>query len=80
MEHIHQQITGMDSLSSLGKLYKLKLKTMSEGVVMTSFELSEPLFLTDSESHYVVNSESSYFSRIQSFPQWNVSLRGYKRS
>ena len=23
MEHIHQQITGMDSLASLGKLYKL---------------------------------------------------------
>ena len=44
MEHIHQQITGMDSLSSLGSLYQLKLKTMSEGVAMTSFELSEPRF------------------------------------
>ena len=28
MEHIHQQITGVDSSSSLEKLYKLRLKTL----------------------------------------------------
>ena len=48
MEHIHQQITGNDSLASLGKLFKLKLRTMSESVAMTSFEVQSPRFLTAS--------------------------------
>ncbi len=44
MEHINQQFTGMDLLSSLGKLYKLKLRTISEGVAITSFENNNPHF------------------------------------
>ena len=44
MEYIHQHITGYDSLTSLGKLNKLRLNTMAEVVVMTSFEVLAPLF------------------------------------
>ena len=79
MEHIHQQITGMDSLASLGKLYKLRLKTMSESVAMTSFEVQSPRFLTASGAHAVVDSEASYFSHIASFHKWNDPLEGFKK-
>ena len=79
MEHVHHQITGIDSLSSLGKLYKLKLSTISESLAMTSFETTDPRFLTASGAHCVVNSESSYFSHITSFAQWNEPLEGYKK-
>ena len=79
MEHVHHQITGIDSLSSLGKLYKLKLSTISESLSMTSFETTEPRFLTASGSHCVINSESSYFSHITSFNQWNEPLEGFKK-
>ena len=79
MEHIHQQINGVDSLSSLGKLYKLKIKTMSEGVAMTSFETNSPRFLTLSGAHTVVDTEASYFSHIQSFAKWNDPLEGFKK-
>ena len=79
MEHIHQQITGMDSLASLGKLYKLRLKTMSESVAMTSFEVQSPRFLTASGVHAVVNSEASYISQISSFHKWNDPLEGLKK-
>ena len=79
MEHIHQQITGMDSLAALGKLYKLRLKTMSESVAMTSFEVQSPRFLTSSGAHSVVDSEASYFSHIVSYAKWNDPLEGYKK-
>ena len=79
MEHVHHQITGIDSLSSLGKLYKLKLSTISESLAMTSFETIDPRFLTASGSHSVINSESSYLSHITSFSQWNEPLEGFKK-
>ena len=69
MEHMHHQITGIDSLTSLGKLYKLKLSTISESLVMNSVETTDPRFLTASGARCVVNSESSYFSHITSFSQ-----------
>ena len=61
MEHIHQQITGVDSLASLGKLYKLRLNKISEAVAMTSFESTAPKFLTSSGMHRVVDAETSFF-------------------
>ena len=79
MEHIQQQITGIDSLSSLGKVYKLKLRTLSEAVSMTSFEIISPRFLSDSGTHNVISAEASYFTRIPSFAQWNHPLEGYKK-
>ena len=79
MEHINQQITGMDSLSSLGKLYKLKLRTISEGVAITSFENNNPRFLTSSGAHAVVDSESSYFTHIPTYLKWNDPLEGFKK-
>ena len=69
----------MDSLASLGKLYKLRLKTMSESVAMTSFEVQNPRFLTSSGAHAVVDSEASYFSHIISYAKWNDPLEGYKK-
>ena len=80
MEYIHQQITGIDYLSNIGKLYKLKLSTTSEAISMTSFETSEPLFLTSSGAHHsVVNSDLSYFFHISSFSQLNELLKRFNK-
>ena len=79
MEHVHQQITGVDSLANLGKLYKLQLQTMSEGVAMTSFEVISPRFLTSTGSHTVIDAEASYFSHISTYAKWNDPLEGFKR-
>ena len=79
MEHIHQQITGVDSLSSLGKLYKLRHKTLSEVISMTSFEVISPRFLSSTGCHSVINTEASYFTHISSFELWNNPLEGYKK-
>ena len=43
MEHIHQQITGVDSLTSLCKVYELWIKTMVEAITMNFVEVLEPL-------------------------------------
>ena len=79
MEHIHHQITGVDALANLGKLHKLQLKTMSEGVAMTSFKVISPRFLSSTGSHIVIDSKASYFSYITTYAKWNDPLEGFKR-
>ena len=69
----------MDSLSNLGKLYKLKLNTMAEAAAMTSFEVNLPRFLSTTTMHVVVDVESSFFSHIPSYAKWNEALEGYKK-
>ena len=46
---------------------------------MKSFETTNPRSLTASESHCVINSESSHFSHIISFAQWNEPLEDFKK-
>ena len=67
MEYIHQKITGVDSLVSLGKLYKIRNKNTVEAIVMTSFEVLAPCFLTASRTHTVIDAEVPYFTYIISY-------------
>ena len=62
VEHVHQLITGVDSLKQLQNAYKLKLSTIFEALSVTSFEVSVPRFLSSSEAHVVVSNDASYFS------------------
>ena len=69
IEHIYQQITEVDSLSNLGKLYKSNSNTISEAVATISVKVSEPRSLTVAGAHHVVNAEVSYFLLISSYFQ-----------
>ena len=78
MEHVHQSITGFDSLKQLHNVYKLKLSTISEALSVTSFEVSVPRFLSSSGAHTVVSNDTSYFSHISSYKKWNDPSSGFK--
>ena len=78
MEHIHQQITGADSLKQMGQVYKLSLTTIAEAVQMTSFEVSSPRFLTASGAHHVLGNKASYFSYIKTYDNWEEPNNGFK--
>ena len=78
MEHIHHSITGVDALKQLHNVYKLKLSTLSEALSVTSFEVSVPRFLSGSGAHTVVGNDSSYFSHISNYKNWNDPSSGYK--
>ena len=67
MEHIHQQISGHDSLKNLERIYKLKLHTISEAVSMTSFEIITPRFLSSSGSHTVIQVKHRIFLTLHNF-------------
>ena len=67
MERINQKTTGCDSLMSLRKLYKHRLKIMAEVLAMISFEVLNPRFLRATGTHTVINTKVSYFAHITSY-------------
>eukprot|EP00978_Attheya_sp_CCMP212_P035422 scaffold154164_cov26-Attheya_sp.AAC.1 len=44
LEHIHYTLHGTDALKRLESLYKLKIDTISQGLAITSFENTIPIF------------------------------------
>ena len=90
MEHIYQNISCVDSLSSLGKLYKLNEKAISEAVFMTSFEIF-PSFLSNTGARplkILSGHEPTYRPRISHilfllangiFP-WRNTIRDVKKN
>jgi hypothetical protein len=66
LEHIQAQSFGQDSIKTLESLIKLKIKTMADGLAMTSFEQKMPRFFKKSTSHKVVKDEASHFDTVVS--------------
>jgi hypothetical protein len=67
MEHVHASITRLDSISRLEKLLKLKIKTLADGLAMTSFETKVPRYFSQAATHKVVKQDGSYFDTIATF-------------
>ena len=79
MEHIFTQITGVDSLKQLEKIYKLKLSTIGEAIQMSSFEVVMPRFLsTVSSTHTLLGSKHSFLSNIKTYADWDEPHNGFK--
>ena len=79
MEHVHYAITGVDSLKQLQNVYKLQLSTIAESLAVTSFELSSPRFLSNTGVHTVIDNETSYFTHIKTYKNWNDPRAGFKQ-
>lgn len=78
MEHVHQRITGIESLSRFEKLKKLNIESNHEGVFIMSYESRIPQFFDRSTKHTVYKSSDSMFSEIKSYDQWNEPTFGFK--
>lgn len=67
MEHIYHMIYDADCFKQLQLFYKLKLATIYEVLLLSSFETTTPRFLPLSGVHSVVDNHSSLFTHISSF-------------
>jgi hypothetical protein len=78
MEHIQVQSFGQDSIKTLESLIKLKIKTMADGLAMTSFEQKMPRFFKKATSHKVIKDDASHFDTIASFDEWDAPGSGFR--
>eukprot|EP00978_Attheya_sp_CCMP212_P024127 scaffold75400_cov53-Attheya_sp.AAC.4 len=70
LEHIHYNIHGVNSLTQLEKLYKLKIETIGQGIPLQSFESSVPKIFNGTGYKLVLN-DLSFFDKIPSFAEWD---------
>jgi hypothetical protein len=78
MEHIQAAITGTDSISMSDKLFKLKIKTLADGLAMKSFESKVPRYFSQSSVHKVVKHDASHFETIATFDEWDTPISGFR--
>ena len=70
-EHNHAQLFGRESiLDNSQNLAKLKLKSDTGGLAVTSFELRIPKISLKSVAFKVVRQDASYFDTITSYCEW----------
>jgi hypothetical protein len=77
-EHIQIQSFGQDSIKTMESLSKLKIKTMADGIAMTSFEQKIPRFFKKAAVHKVVRDDSSHFDTIVSYDEWDAPGSGFR--
>jgi hypothetical protein len=78
MEHVQAAIAGQDSISRLEKLFKLKIKTLADGLAMTSFETKVPRYFSQTNVHKVVKHDASHFDTISTFEDWDAPISGFR--
>ena len=75
MEHIFATTNGIDVLSNMQKLYKIKLSTVAEGLALSSFENPIPKYLTTPGARIIKNNES-YWSKVPDWSTWDEPETG----
>jgi hypothetical protein len=78
LEHIQVQSFGQDSIKTLESLIKLKIKTMADGLAMTSFEQKVPRFFKKATTHKVIKDDASHFDTISTFDEWDSPGSGFR--
>jgi hypothetical protein len=78
MEHVWASIGSKDSITLLEKLLKLKIKTLADGLAMTSFDNQVPRFFSKATGHKVIRADESYFDAIPSFEEWDHPTTGFR--
>jgi hypothetical protein len=53
-EHIHYALEGIDTISTMEKLYKIKVTCIADSVAMTSFDTKAPKFFCEVQGHRVL--------------------------
>jgi hypothetical protein len=60
------------------KLFKLKIKTLADGLAMKSFESKVPRYFSQSSVHKVVKHDASHFETIGTFDEWDTPISGFR--
>lgn len=77
-EHIHYALEGIDTISTMEKLYKIKVACIADSVAMTSFDTKTPKFFSKVQGHRVLKGDASYFDLISCHADWSDVGTGFK--
>jgi hypothetical protein len=69
-EHIYYALKGIDTISTMEKLYKIKVTCIADSVAMTSFNTKTPKFFCKVQGHRVLKGDASYLDLIVSHSDW----------
>jgi len=79
MAHVHNAITGVNLVDTLSRAYKMKLSNTHQAVALVSYETRIPKYFMASSSGYsIVHKDSSYFSAIKSWDDWDLPNDGFR--
>jgi hypothetical protein len=78
MEHVHASIEGQEVIGQLQKQIKLGILTLADGLAMSSFQTKLPRFLTKQGSHTVIKNDSSFFSEVKTWEEWDSPMTGFR--
>ena len=79
MDHVHNAITGVNLVDTLSRAYKMKLSNTHQAVALVSYETSIPKYFMASSSGYsIFHKDSSYFSAIKSWDDWDLPNDGFR--
>jgi hypothetical protein len=69
-QHIFYALKGVDILSMMEKLYKIKVTCIANNVAITLFDTKTPKLFCNMQRHRVLRGNTSYFDQISSHTDW----------
>jgi hypothetical protein len=77
-EHLYYALKGVDTISTMEKLYKIKVTCIADSVAMTSFDTKTPKFFCKVQGHRVLKGDASYLDLIPSHSDWADVAAGFR--
>jgi hypothetical protein len=77
-EHVHYALKGIDAISTMEKLYKIKVTCIANSVAMTSFDTKTPKLCCKDQGHRVLKGDASYLDLIASHADWADVASGFR--
>ena len=78
MEHVHASIGGQEVIGQLQKQIKLGILTLADGLAMSSFQSKLPRFLSKQGAHTVIKNDTSFFSEVATWDEWDMPMTGFR--
>jgi hypothetical protein len=78
MEHVHASIGGQEVIGQLQKQIKLGILTLADGLAMSSFQSKLPRFLSKQGAHTVIKNDTSFFSEVPTWEEWDMPMTGFR--
>jgi hypothetical protein len=78
MEHVYAAIEGQEVIGQLQRQIKLGILTLADGLAMSSFQTKVPRFFTKQGAHTVIKNDSSFFSEITTWEEWDAPMTGFR--
>lgn len=77
LEHVYASLVGEDFLKTFEKLHKLQVETLSQGLMMSSYQQPIPK-LFSSGKNKVIKEDSSFLDKIISWDDWGYPDTGMR--